>query len=202
MGYQSESPIVTDPTNNYKNKTKQVETSNKVFIATSLDGCIADRNGKIDWLHNIENPNHIDMGYKSFMDDIDAIIMGRNTFETVCSFGIEWPYDKPVFVLSNTLTSLPQTLSNLDIQIIKGQLNSIIESLHAKGILNLYIDGGKTIQSFLAEDLIDELIITTIPKILGGGVKLFTDQKETLNFKCVSTSIFLDSVVQNHFKRA
>ena len=72
--------------------------SNKVFIATSIDGYIADIHGNIEWLDSIPNPDGIDMGYYSFFDGIDAILMGRSSFEKVLSFGIEWPYTKPVFV--------------------------------------------------------------------------------------------------------
>ena len=84
---------------------------NTVFIATSLDGYIADINGGIDWLHEVPNPDNHDMGYKTFTSQIDGIVMGRTTFETVCSFDIEWPYQKKVFVLSNTLTKVPEKIS-------------------------------------------------------------------------------------------
>jgi dihydrofolate reductase len=73
---------------------------NRVFIATSLDGYIADENGGIDWLHSIENPNNDDMGYAEFMSEIDALIMGRKTYETILSFGIEWPYEKYLILLN------------------------------------------------------------------------------------------------------
>jgi len=77
--------------------------TNSVFIATSLDGYIADRNGKIDWLNTIPNPDNNDMGYTEFTKGIDALLMGRKTFETVLGFDGDWPYNKPVFVLSNKL---------------------------------------------------------------------------------------------------
>lgn len=77
---------------------------NSVFIATSLDGFIADKNGRIDWLHSIPNPENDDMGYVKFEEKIDALVIGRGTFETVLGFDVDWPYHKPVFVLSNKLT--------------------------------------------------------------------------------------------------
>lgn len=76
---------------------------NKVFIATSLDGYIASENGGIEWLNSIPNPHNNDLGYEKFISQIDAIVMGRKTFETVCSFGIDWPYKVPVFVSRNLL---------------------------------------------------------------------------------------------------
>ena len=74
----------------------------KVFIATSLDGFIADKNGSVDFLYKYPEPSGEDMGYYNFMSTIDALVMGRKTFETVLGFGVEWPYTKPVFVTSSS----------------------------------------------------------------------------------------------------
>ncbi len=172
----------------------------KVFIATSLDGYIADKNGNIDWLHSIPNPENDDMGYSDFMSAVDALIMGRNTFETVCGFGIPWPYAKPVFVLSNSLKSIPPDLEG-KVFLVKGSLKEVIDSIKDNGFSQIYIDGGKTIQSFLKEDLIDEMTITVIPKLLGGGTPLFSELPKRLNFGCINSKIFLNKVVQCHYKR-
>jgi len=177
-----------------------MEKTNKVFIATSLDGYIADKNGGLDWLHSIPNPDNIDMGYAEFTSQIDALVMGRTTFETVCRFDIDWPYKKPVFVLSNNLTEIPEEYKG-KVELVKGNLKTLIETIHNKGFNHLYIDGGKTIQSFLNEDLIDEIIITIIPYLLGGGVPLFAESPKRLDFECVETKIFLKQVVQNRFVR-
>ncbi len=173
---------------------------NKVFIATSLDGYIADENGGIDWLHSFPNPENEDMGYNAFMSKIDAIIMGRATFETVCGFEIDWPYQKKVFVLSNSISVLPEKYS-YKAEIISGDLRKVINSIHNQGYNTLYVDGGKTIQSFLNEDLIDEMTITIIPVILGGGVPLFSFMAKRLDFECVSTQLFLGKIAQNHYIR-
>ncbi len=77
-----------------------MEKKNRLFIATSIDGYIADKDGGLDWLNSIPNPDNIDMGYGEFTSQIDALVMGRITFETVCGFDIDWPYQKPVFVLT------------------------------------------------------------------------------------------------------
>lgn len=173
---------------------------NCVFIATSLDGYIADKNGGIDWLHAIPNPDQIDMGYGAFMAQIDALVMGRTTFETVCSFPIDWPYEKPVFVLSRTLTEIPAEYKD-KVFLVKGTLTEILAHIHKEGFHNLYIDGGATIQSFLQEDLIDEMIITTIPVLLGGGAPLFGNLPQALDFECTASTIYLGKVVQNCFRR-
>lgn len=173
---------------------------NSVFIATSLDGYIADKNGALDWLHSIPNPEHIDMGYIEFTARIDALVMGRTTFETVCAFDMDWPYKQPVFVLSNTLQEIPEGYKNKAF-LVKGILSDIIAQIHQKGYHRLYIDGGATIQGFLKEDLIDEMIITVIPILLGGGTSLFSDLPEELEFECTGSKVYLKKIVQNHFNR-
>ena len=177
-----------------------VEKRNKVFIATSLDGYIADKNGGIDWLHSIPNPDNDDMGYEAFMSQVDALVMGRATFETVCGFDVEWPYKKPVFVLSDSLSELPEEYND-KAELVSGSLVKILTEIHGKGYGNLYIDGARTIQSFLKEDLIDEMTITIIPYLLGGGKSLFSELSIRLDFDCVGTKIFLEKIVQNRYVR-
>lgn len=177
-----------------------MNNKNSVFIATSIDGNIADASGGIDWLHSIPNPDNNDMGYTEFMNRIDALVMGRTTFETICGFEMEWPYKKPVFVLSNTLNEIPAEYAK-KVFLVKGRLNEIVKTINSKGYHRLYIDGGKTIQSFLKEDLIDEMIITQIPLLLGGGTKLFGSIQKSLQFKCIATKIYLNQIVQNHYRR-
>ncbi len=175
--------------------------ANIVYIGTSLDGYIADKNNGLDWLHDVPNPEGSDFGFAEFMDRVDGLVMGRNTLEIVLSFGIEWPYSKPVFVLSNTLTKVPEGYED-KVFLVKGKLSNIVSDLNSKGYKNLYIDGGKTIQSFLAEDLIDEMIITTIPTLLGGGISLFGELDNPLKFKHVSAERYLDCIVKNRYVRA
>ena len=178
-----------------------MEFKNSIFIATSLDGYIADKNGGIDWLLSIPNPDQDDMGYHSFMENIDALVMGRVTYETVLGFQGEWPYPRPVFVLSNTLNSIPDHL-NEKVFLIQGKPKEILETIHSKGFSRLYIDGGKTIQSFLKEGLINELIITTIPILLGGGFSLFGELNSFINFELKTSQVYLNQYVQNHFVAA
>jgi len=177
-----------------------MEKSNKVFIATSIDGYIADIDGGIDWLDAIPEINSIDTGYNEFMENVDALLMGRNTFETVSGFDIDWPYKKPVFVISHSLTELNGKFKN-NAHLIKGSLEEILRQIHANGCNHLYIDGGKVIQSFLIDDLIDEMVITTIPVVLGDGIPLFSKISFPLNFECYRTEHFLGAVVQSYFRR-
>ena len=173
---------------------------NIVFIARSLDGYIAGKNGELDWLHSLPNPENNDMGYNDLMEEIDAIVMGRTTFETVCGFGGEWPYSKHVFVLSNTLKEIPEGL-NEKVSLTKGSPQGILNEIYKKGYFTLYIDGGRTIQNFLKEDLIDELRITTIPILLGGGFSLFGDLPKPMEVEHMESKVFLNQIVQDCYRR-
>jgi dihydrofolate reductase len=173
---------------------------NSVFIATSIDGHIADRNHSLAWLDLLPEINQIDTGYEAFMSEIDALIMGRNTFETVLNFGIEWPYNKHVFVASKTLDEIPNHLEGR-VFLTCGNPRDIVAALHKKGYFKCYIDGGKTIQAFLQEDLIDEITITTIPILLGGGPTLFGNLEHPLEFSLVYQKEFLGEISQRCYKR-
>lgn len=173
---------------------------NIVYIATSLDGYIADKGNQIDWLHEVPNPEGSDSGFGAFMQRIDALVMGRNTFEKVISFDCEWPYPKPVFVLSNSLTSVPTGYED-KVSLVRGELKKVVSDLNEQGYNELYIDGGVTIQNFLKEDMIDELIITTIPIILGGGIPLFGELSQPLKFKHVESEHVSNILVKNRFVR-
>jgi dihydrofolate reductase len=174
--------------------------TNIVYIAASLDGFIADRAGKIDWLCTMPNPDKLDFGYAAFIERVDAIIMGRNTFETVCGFAGDWPYNKPVFVLSSSLKLIPEEYEG-KVRLLNASPAEVVKLVNQEGYKDLYIDGGVTIQGFLSEDLIDEMIITQIPIVLGGGSPLFGELPEPMVFEHVKTEIFLNAIVQNHYRR-
>jgi dihydrofolate reductase len=174
--------------------------SNVVYVGTSLDGFLADRNGKLDWLESIPNPDNNDFGWGEFMERIDAIVMGRKTFETIMGFGRGWHYPKKVFILSNSLQSVPDELKD-KVEIMKGTPAEITDELNRKGYKDLYIDGGNSIQKFLMDDLIDELMINRLPILLGGGVSLFGDLPKHMMFEHISTKILLNAMVFSHYKR-
>ncbi|TWT76298.1 Dihydrofolate reductase [Planctomycetes bacterium CA13] len=173
---------------------------NCVFIATSLDGHISDRDDGLDWLQSVPNPDNQDMGWVVFINRIDAIVMGRKTFQKVCSFDCPWPYPVPVFVLSNSLSSLPKEYTG-KAELINGSLSDVLAVIHERGHQELYIDGGTVIQNFLNEDLIDEMTITVLPILLGGGSSLFGELDEPLDFEHVKTEVLLNAIVQNHYRR-
>jgi len=173
--------------------------SHIIYIATSLDGFIATSDGGIDWLNEIPNPEQSDYGWAEFMSGIDAILMGRNTFEKILTFGF-WPYEKPVFVMTNSLTKLPEDIVG-KAEIVKGNINEIIDQLNQRGYINIYVDGGKVIQSFLAEDMIDEMIITKVPILLGKGIPLFGEQEQSRMFRHTKTETYNNSLVKSHYVR-
>jgi len=177
-----------------------MEKKNSIYIATSLDGYIADRNGGIEWLDSIPIPDNEDMGYVEFTNRIDALVMGRTTFETVLGFDVDWPYKKPVFVLSNSLNEIPESHKE-QAYLIKGTLTEILEQIHKMGYFRLYVDGGITIQSFLKEDLIDEMVITNFPLMLGGGSRLFSELPKELAFELVGSRVYSNQLVQRSYVR-
>lgn len=173
---------------------------NRVYIATSLDGYIADKNGGLAWLDAIPNPEGDNMGYNDFMANTDALLMGRTTFETVCGFDVEWPYTKPVYVLSNNLTEVPEEYTG-KVWLVKGTLPEVLKQIHGKGHHRLYLDGGKLITGFLAADLVGEMIITVFPVLLGGGHRLFGELPKPLDYELVSSRVCLGQLVQSHYRR-
>lgn len=178
-----------------------MSTTNVVYIAQSLDGYIADKNDGLDWLNSIPNPDNDDFGFVEFMNSIDALVMGRRTYEVVCGFGGDWPYAKPVFVLTNSSITIPENLEG-KVSSIGGTLQDVCASLAEKGCQRLYIDGGKTIQSFLAEGLIDELTITTMPVLLGGGISLFGELAQLQQWEHVNTEVLLKAMVKTKYRKS
>jgi len=172
--------------------------TNYVFVAKSLDGYIAKKDGSTDWL-NIPNPNKTDYGYYDFTKKIDAIVMGRLSFEKALTYK-PYPYDKPVFVLSNTLKKVPINLQD-NVEIVNGDLYDIITYIKSKGYQNLYIDGGSTIQSFINENLIDEITLTTLPVLLGNGIPLFKETNNILYYKHKETIVYENGVVKTVYTK-
>ncbi len=169
-----------------------------VFIATSLDGFIATSDGGVRWLDAYTDPDN-DYGYEAFIAGIDAVVMGRKTFETALSFDA-WPYAKPVFVVSTTLHAVPDRLEG-QVEIINDTPLRIVETLANRGLPNLYIDGGVTIRHFLNADLIDGMFLSRVPLLLGEGVPLFDGSGREMQFAHVGTESFASGIVKSHYRR-
>ena len=169
-----------------------------VFIGTSLDGFIARKNGDIDWLVHYANDEAVN-AYEKFMSRIDAIVIGRGTFEKVLSFP-SWPYTKKVFLLSTSIKDVPAILKE-KVTILSMKPAELLNYLSGKGFSNIYVDGGKVIQDFLKEDLIDELIISKVPVLLGDGIPLFGYLHADLQFKHKRTEAGSNGLVRSYYER-
>ncbi len=172
-----------------------------VYIAASLDGFIARPDGDIDWLHAVQDPEGEDYGYYDFLDSVDAVVMGKNTFEKVLTFG-GWQFgDKRVIVLSSSIAALPDDLPPT-VTLAAGAPAEILERLASEGIGHIYLDGGQTIQRFLAAGLINRLIVTRIPVVLGRGIPLFGPLDEDVWLTHVETKSFSNGLVQSAYEVA
>lgn len=170
-----------------------------VYIGTSLDGFIARKDGDIDWLTQFANEEAI-QAYKEFMSRIDAIVIGRGTFEKVLSFP-SWPYEKKVFMLSTSIKQVPDILKD-KVTVLSMKPKELLNYLSGKGFTSIYVDGGKVIQEFLKEDLIDELIISKTPVLIGSGIPLFDHLNRDLHFKHIQTQVSSNGLVRSYYERA
>ncbi len=165
-----------------------------VFVGTSLDGFIARANGDLDFLEAGGGEPH---GYDEFIATVDALVIGRKTFETVLTFG-SWPYgNKPVFVLSTR--PLASTPPGAMVERMSGAPADIVSQLAARGIGHIYVDGGITIQRFLEAGLIHRLIITRVPVLIGGGIPLFGAVPRDIPLKHVATRHYASGLVQSEY---
>lgn len=166
-----------------------------VFIATSLDGFIARQDGALDWLPVGGGEPH---GYPEFIATVDAIVIGRKTFETVLAFEV-WPYEtKPVVVLSTTLSELTVP-DGAVCELMAGTPGEIVSRLTQRGMKHLYIDGGVTIQRFIAAGLIQHLTITRIPVLLGRGIPLFGSLSHDIRLEHLTTRSYPSGLVQSEY---
>jgi dihydrofolate reductase len=168
-----------------------------VFVGTSLDGFIARTNGDLDFLPPGGGEPH---GYEEFMATVDALVIGRKTFETVLGFDA-WPYgEKPVFVLSTR--PLPTAPAGAVVERMSGAPADIVSQLAGHGIRHVYVDGGITIQRFLQAGLIQRLIITRVPVLIGAGIPLFGAVPHDIALKHVATRQYASGLVQSEYEVA
>jgi dihydrofolate reductase len=164
-----------------------------------LDGFIARKNGELDWLPLPSEGAGEDYGYASFKGRIDGLVMGRKTFEKVLSFG-EWPYGKTaVIVLTRRALRIPPALSG-SVEVMSGPPSQVATRLAKRGLHRLYLDGGQTIQGFLEAGLVNELIITRIPILLGSGIPLFGPLSGDVALRHVKTRQYASGLVQSTYE--
>jgi dihydrofolate reductase len=158
-----------------------------LFIATSLDGYIAGPHGEIDWLFH-----DADYGYTAFFDSVQALVMGRKSYELSLSFG-EWPYgDKPVYVFTRQTPPV-----DARVRFVTGDAAGLIAGLRAQGIQNIWlVGGGALVSTFLQENLIDEFVISVHPLLLGAGIPLFASGVPRLGLRLAGVTPFASGLVQ------
>jgi dihydrofolate reductase len=179
-----------------------------VYIATSVDGYIAREDGSVDWLHSAGNQEadmgeNEDMGFGKFINSVDCLIMGRNCMEVISNMNLtaeQWPYgDVRIIALSNTLKEPPENMKD-KVEIYSGDLLELIAKLEHEGFKHAYIDGGKTIQSFLNLKRINEMTLTHIPILLGEGKPLFGKTTQDIKLEQPKATVFPNDLVQIHYK--
>jgi dihydrofolate reductase len=173
-------------------------TTFHVFIATSLDGFIARPDGGLDWLAAFQGDG--DNGYGAFIGGMDAIVMGRGTFEAVLGFG-EWPYTLPVIVMSRTLKAddIPPSLAG-KVEISGETPTELAQRLGGRGWRRVYVDGGQVVQSFLREGLVADMAIFRMPVLLGEGRPLFGLVAQDVRLETVAATVLPTGAVRTDYR--
>jgi dihydrofolate reductase len=167
-----------------------------VFIGATVDGFIARRNDDLDFLPEGGGEPH---GYDEFMASVDALVIGRKTFEKVLTFKA-WPYgDKRVVVLSSRSLDLTTTGGG-NLEQMGGAPADIVSLLAASGARHLYVDGGITIQRFLRAGLVNRLIITRVPVLIGDGIPLFGSLPQDVRLHHMSTQQYPSGLVTSEYR--
>ena len=167
-----------------------------VFIATSLDGYIARPDGRLDFLSSVEEEGQ-DYGFADFFGTVDALVIGRNTYETALGFP-EWPYaGKRCIVLTHR-----EAPSQHGEQFFAGEPTALVEHLTLTGAQRLYVDGGAVIRHFLAHELIDDMTISIVPTLLGQGIPLFGPEVPELRLQLQGSEAYASGLVQLRYARA
>jgi len=165
-----------------------------VYIAASLDGFIADRDGGVGWLDDID-PSEADgdFGYVEFYDAVGSLIMGRATYDQVLTFGA-WPYPgRPTYVFASN----PPTGNHPNVELVSGDLKGFVDGLKMRSEQNIWlVGGGKLIASFRSQSLIDEYIITIIPVLLGDGIPMFPGNQTPGELRLVDVKWFNSGLAQ------
>ena len=165
-----------------------------VFVGASLDGFIARENDGLDFLPDDPGEGH---GYQEFYDTVDVMIIGRRLYEVALGFGA-WPYGpKPVFVLSTReLATAPE---GAVVERLSGTPAEVLASVESRGFQHAYVDGGITIQRFLNAGLIERLVITHVPVLIGSGIPLFGPLDHDVRLRHVQTKILSSGLVQSEY---
>ena len=168
-----------------------------LFIATSVDGFIAREDDGLDWLEVAGSEE--DHGFAAFMARMDGLVIGARTYRMVLGFGGDWPYAKPVVVMSRSGVEVPEALEGR-VRVMAGTPREVMATLDAEGWERAYVDGGQLIQAFLRDGLIKEMVITQVPVLLGSGVRLFGETGGDVALEAVRAERFPSGLVQTRWR--
>ncbi len=168
-------------------------------MAMSLDGFVARSDGGLDWLMK-QTTEGEDLGFDAFMESVDGLVMGSGSYQNVLTFG-EWPYQKPVIVMSQSLTQsdIPHELKDR-VRLSDLRPSQMMQKLNFEGWNRAYVDGGKIVQSFLNEGLIQDMTLTHIPILIGDGISLFGPLTRDIDLEHVPTRSFSSGLVSSKYR--
>ncbi len=178
---------------NAHEESRRIRTS--VFVGVSVDGFLAREDDALDWLPDGGGEAH---GFEEFLFSVDALLIGRRTYDVVLGLA-GWPYgEKPVFVLSSSpLAPAPE---GTHVERLSGDPDTVLTQLETRGFAHVYVDGGRTIQSFLRAGRIDRLILTHVPVLIGSGIPLFGATGRDIALRLLTTRSFAGGLVQAEYE--
>jgi len=170
----------------------------KLYIACSLDGYIARRDGSLDWLDSVDHPEGVDYGYGDFYSGIDTVVMGRKTYDEVLGFDVDWPYpDCRTYVVTSDSNFKAKTENT---HVLTEINRHILQELRKASLKNIWlVGGGELIKSFLEIGAIDEMVISVFPAVLGSGIPLFPEGSEETQFTLNGAHTFDSGVVNLYY---
>ena len=165
-----------------------------VFLGLSVDGFIARPDGDLTWATS-RGEAAGDAGFTPFVESVDAVLMGRGTYDVIAGFD-DWPYrGRPVHVLSTTLA--PDADARVSVH---SSFDDALAALAAAGHRRVYVDGGRTVRTFLAAGLVTELTLSRVPVLIGEGVSLFGPLSQDVDLEHVRTEVLGGCMVQTTYR--
>ena len=170
-----------------------------VYIATTLEGYITRPEGELDWLID---PDFVDegedYGFTKLLDSVSCVVMGRHTFESLMN-AHEWPCgNKRLVVMTQSMSELPEHTPET-VELFAGEPAELVNKLALEGESKVFLDGGQLIRSFNAKGLVDRLILTRVPVLIGSGVPLFGALKTDIKWKHIRTQSYKSGLVQSEY---
>ena len=172
----------------------------KLFIASSIDGYIAKLDHSLDWLDSIPNPDNLDYGYEEFYSSVETLFIGRKTYEVVQDMDVEWPYpDSKTYIITR---NDKYTVTTPNTFVINKDIEDFVDELKASQKKDIWlVGGGELISMFMDLELIDEMILTIFPIVLGSGVPLFASDSKEVRYKLIDSRVFETGLINLHYAK-